>query len=327
MTALIYHTKLNRLALTACVAVLLSGLALNSPLIYAQESNSAEQTQQTSLPPLRSLGDDLNQDLVRQLTNPSKAAVSLIAFDCGRVLISDLVVFNKLMAGESRLLSSPCFYIEHPKKGGLIWDAGLSDALAESSPQKIFDGTMELRVENTLREQMSQVNIDPEGVEKMAISHLHFDHTGNMNAFTNAQWLIQEEELELAFSEGAAQAGFTPTDYNTIEKDRTLPLNGHHDVFGDGSVIILSAPGHTVGHQMLLVKLKETGPVLLSGDLYHFKENKEDYVIPSFNYDKRISVNSFAFADKVIEATGAQLWLQHDGDFYSSLKLSPYRYR
>jgi len=322
MTAFTYHTKLYRLTLITTIGVLLFGLLFISPLSYAQESNTAEQ----NLPvrSLKSFGHDLNKALVRKLT---RKYVSLVAFECGQVLINDLGIFNALMAGESKTLKSPCFYIEHAKKGGLFWDAGLSDALVTSSPQKVLDGAMELTVKKTLREQMDEAGIDPQTVEKMAMSHLHFDHTGNMNYFKNAEWLIQKEELELAFSERAAQVGFTLADYNMIEEARRIPLSGHHDVFGDGSVIILLAPGHTVGHQMLLVKLKEIGPVLLSGDLYHFKENREGYIIPPFNYDKRASVSSFAFADKVIETTGAKLWLQHDGDFYSTLKLSPYRYR
>jgi len=175
--------------------------------------------------------------------------------------------------------------------------------------------------------ELEEADIRPDAVEKMAMSHLHFDHTGNMNYFKNADWLIQQEELDLAFSEDAAAAGFALADYESIGKDRIVALNGHHDVFGDGSVIILSTPGHTIGHQVLLVKLKETGPVVVGGDLYHFQENRENYIIPPANYDKRTTISSFGFIDKVLEATGAQLWLQHDADFYRELQLSPYRYR
>jgi len=300
----------------------------SSPSLGAQEQHAVSSPQSTqTLAPLRDLGQELNSDLVRKLIRTPKSEVSLIAFECGTVLVNNLGLFNPAMAGQSKTMYSPCFYIQHSSKGGLIWDTGLTDKLAGLPAQKVLEGALEISVKKTLSEQLSDAGIDPEAVEKMAISHLHFDHTGNMNYFTNAKWLIQKQELELAFSDQAATAGFAPADYNGTKKDNIEALDGHHDVFGDGSVIILSAPGHTVGHQTLLVKLKETGPVILSGDLFHFKENQENYVVPPFNFDKRESISSFAFIDKVLEVTSAALWVQHDPDFYRELKLAPFVYR
>jgi len=238
------------------------------------------------------------------------------------VLVNDLGLFNPAMAGQSKTMYSPCFYIKHSTKGGLIWDTGLTDDLAGLPAQKVLEGALEISVKKSLSEQLSAVGVEPDSVDKMAISHLHFDHTGNMKYFTGAKWLIQKQELELAFSDQASTAGFAPADYKDIKKDQIEALN-----VGDGSVIILLTPGHTVGHQTLLVKLRQTGPVILSGDLFHFKENQENYIVPPFNFDKRESVSSFAFIDKVQEVTGAALWVQHDPVFYKGLRLAPFEYR
>ena len=261
------------------------------------------------------------------LKKKSRTAVTLQVFDCGEIQVNDLSLFNPALIGQSKLLKNACYYIEHPKKGGLIWDTGFNDSLADAvEPQVVFGGAIEATMPSKLSTQLQHANIDPSKISYMAISHLHFDHTGNMPLFSQAQWLIQKPEWALAFSEQAAAASFNPDNYSHINKSRTKLLKGHYDVFDDGSVIILSAPGHTVGHQMLYVKLKNTGPVLLSGDLYHFMENRENYGIPVFNDSKKDTVSSFAFIDKLVDKTGAKLWIQHDADQFADIKLSPFIY-
>ncbi len=101
-----------------------------------------------------------------------------------------------------------------------------------------------------------------------------------------------------------------------------VKLKGDHDVFADGSVKIIATPGHTPGHQSLLIQLRHTGPVLLSGDLYHFKANREQYAIPGWN-DKKKTIHSFAKIDQLLEKTQAQLWIQHNKEQFDAQKKSP----
>ena len=89
-------------------------------------------------------------------------------------------------------------------------------------------------------------------------------------------------------------------------------LEGEHDVFGDGTVRIIPAPGHTPGHQMLLVNLAEEGLVMLSGDLYHFRESRADRRVPSLNVDAAQTLASMERIEQLLTETGAQLWIQHD---------------
>jgi len=96
-----------------------------------------------------------------------------------------------------------------------------------------------------------------------------------------------------------------------------------HDVFGDGTVVIKFTPGHTPGHQSLFLKFAKTGPVVLSGDLYHYPEERTTGRFPTFEFDKEQSGKSRAMVDQFLKKTGAQLWIEHDLATNQKLKMSP----
>ena len=168
----------------------------------------------------------------------------LYIFDCGHLRVGDPGRFSLTMDEVSTLdLSVPCYLIEHAQ-GSLLWDAGLSDALAgqDASPQS--SGSV-ATVTNTLRAQLAELGYEPADVTYLAMSHLHYDHAGNANDFAASTWLVQRPEHEAAFSDDPAAYRFDPQYYGALETAETLILDGDHDVFGDGSVVIKSAPGHT----------------------------------------------------------------------------------
>jgi len=137
---------------------------------------------------------------------------------------------------------------------------------------------------------------------------------------------MQQSEYQVAFSKDAANYGFDINNYSALKDTKRIPLQGDHDVFGDGSAIILSTPGHSPGHQSLYLKLPETGPVILSGDLYHFHENRQDYGIPVWN-DKKSTISSFAKIDNILDNTSAKLWIQHDPEEAKTMRMSPAYYQ
>jgi glyoxylase-like metal-dependent hydrolase (beta-lactamase superfamily II) len=100
-------------------------------------------------------------------------------------------------------------------------------------------------------------------------------------------------------------------------------LEGDRDVFGDGSVVILATPGHTPGHQSLLVKLPKTGAVVLSGDAVHFKSNWENRGVPANNFNKEETLTSMQKISDTLTREKAQLWINHDKAQRDSLKMSP----
>ena len=252
------------------------------------------------------------------------ASLRLYVFDCGNLRIADPGRFSLTMDEVSTLeLSVPCYLIEHPN-GTLLWDAGLSDSLAEGSPHTQANGTV-TTVTATLRAQLDELGYQPSDITYLALSHMHYDHAGNANAFAASTWLVQRPEHEAAF--GDAQGFFDRALYADLEHSETMLLDSDHDVFGDGMVVIKSAPGHTPGHQVLFVKLAETGPVVLSGDLYHFPENRTLKRVPTFNFDEAQTLESMDLVEDFLIETGARLWIEHDFATNARLDKSPAYYQ
>jgi len=252
--------------------------------------------------------------------------LTLHVFECGQVQVHDISLFSPgVDEGKEKFLTNSCYLIQHDK-GTMIWDTGLPDALAGQQAEA-FGGKLTLSVNKTLKGQLDEIGVDPSAIQYMGISHFHGDHTGNANLFNNAKLLIQQAEYDAAFGDTPAKYGFNPGSYNQIDKDNILVLEGDYDVFGDGSVTIKTAPGHTPGHQMLLVNLKESGPIMLSGDLYHFTKNRTHRRVPAFNFDKEQTLATMDVIETFVKDSGAQFWIQHDKEQNAEIKHSPDFYR
>jgi glyoxylase-like metal-dependent hydrolase (beta-lactamase superfamily II) len=248
------------------------------------------------------------------------AGPKLYVFDCGILYFDDISMFN-LKDDETsvRELFVPCYLIEHAK-GRLFWDGGLPLSVAEADePVTLEGGTM--AYDRSVIDQLADMNIDPVDIGYAAFSHLHFDHVGVANAFAGSNVLMQKAEWDAAFGGGSEFVETMHFDEST-NAELTL-LEGDHDVFGDGSVKIIYTPGHTPGHQALLVNLSNTGPIVLSGDLYHFRANRSLRRAPTFNFDAAMTLESMDKVEAVIKETGATLWIEHDKALADTLKTAP----
>jgi glyoxylase-like metal-dependent hydrolase (beta-lactamase superfamily II) len=215
--------------------------------------------------------------------------------------------------------------VAHPK-GTLIWDTGLPDELVKAPQGTTVMNLFTLYMPKTLAEQLKEIGYAPDAIDYMGISHMHFDHVANSSLFTKATLLMQKEEYDAAFGPTPDKFGFDPKSYPTLHKNPVKTLQGDHDVFGDGSVTIKRTLGHTPGHQALYVKLPKAGNVLLSGDLVHFTENWEKRYVPSFNFDKAVSVQTMTDVEKFLKDNRAMLWIQHDLEQNAAIKHSPAYY-
>lgn len=252
--------------------------------------------------------------------------LTLHVFECGNVEVADISLFSPgVDEGVTKHLTDSCYLIQH-EKGKMIWDAGVPDAAGTQGIEK-FHGKIKLTVTNPLADQLKAIQISPNDIDYLAISHFHGDHTGNANMFKNATLFIQQTEYDAAFGSNPAQYGFDPSSYDQLNKDKIQILNGDHDVFGDGSVVIKTAPGHTPGHQMLYINLPETGPIVLSGDLYHFTKNRTHKRVPSFNFDKEQTLHTMEEMEAFVKDSKAQFWIQHDKEQNAMIKHSPEFYR
>jgi len=200
--------------------------------------------------------------------------------------------------------SDNCYLIHHRSAGYLIWDTGLADrlaALAEGQAVPALGQTWHRT--QTLAAALAALGVKPGDVNYVAISHVHPDHVGNVEQFPGATLIIQKAEWEYGLK--LPLKPFSP-------EHKTMLLEGDKDLFGDGSLTIQSTPGHTPGHQSLLVHLEKTGYVVLSGDVVHFQSNWDNRRVPGFNYDKDQSLASMEKIARILEDKHAQLWINHD---------------
>jgi glyoxylase-like metal-dependent hydrolase (beta-lactamase superfamily II) len=248
--------------------------------------------------------------------------VRLYAIECGRIDVKDLGAFADTgeYDGKPGTLTVSCYLIRHPK-GALLWDAGLSDKLAENKAG-VDNGGFTLTVARPLLDQLKSIDVTPADVTHVAFSHFHFDHTGNANAFGASTWIINKAELVWAEST-PTPFGVDPSTFSASKTAKTQLIDGDFDVFGDGSVRILKAPGHTPGHGALAVKLKKAGVVILSGDLYHTKENRTLKRVPGFNYERADTLASMDRVERIVKNTKARFIVQHDSEDVATLPKFP----
>jgi N-acyl homoserine lactone hydrolase len=259
---------------------------------------------------------------------PAPKSARLYILDCGKIVGVGAAAFGfkdgQLATTE---MVTPCFLIAHPR-GTLMWDTGeIPDAAVKTDGTETKQGAF--IVTRPLLPQLAALGYTPADITYLALSHYHGDHVANANAFAGSTWIVQKVERDAMFASRPANEKKgpgtpTPSLYSALEKSKTMVLNGEdHDVFGDGTVTIKFTPGHTPGHQSLYLKLAKTGPVLLSGDLYHYPEEMTLKVVPSFDFDQAQTAKSRATIEDFVKKNRAQLWIQHDVVNGAKLKKAP----
>jgi glyoxylase-like metal-dependent hydrolase (beta-lactamase superfamily II) len=265
----------------------------------------------------------------QKLTPP--ASLRLYVLDGGTIHVADPTRFQltKEEVGETDL-SVACFLIAHPK-GVLLWDACAvpdSEWTSIGAPLKhhlaLPDGQgREITLVKPLATQLAEVGYSPTDISYIALSHYHYDHTANANQFAGATWLVRQAERDAMFA-NQPPGGTRPSTYSALRDSKTSILNSdEYDVFGDGTVIIRAALGHTPGHQVLYVKLARTGGVVLSGDLYHYPESRTLDRVPTINVDASQTRAARAALEDFLRTTKSQLWIQHDLRAHAKLKKVP----
>jgi N-acyl homoserine lactone hydrolase len=246
-------------------------------------------------------------------------------FDCGVLKGLDPAMFHFTKDQvKTTEMAVPCYLIVDPK-GTLMWDVGvIPDTAFKGDGKPVTKGYA--TATRTLKSQLAQIGYEPSDITYLAMSHYHSDHTANANEFAGSTWLVRKVEWDAMFAP-KPQGIIDPSTYSKLKNSKTIFLKqDEYDVFGDGKVIIKSAPGHTPGHQVLIVHLAKTGTVVVAGDLYHFPQERFTNNVPTFEYNKQESLASRAMIEAYIKKTGAQLWIEHDYIANSKLKKSPRYY-
>lgn len=233
------------------------------------------------------------------------AAVKLWRLDCGRLDFADFAMFSDTgrYDGRARTLTDSCYLVKHGDTY-LLWDTGLG--ADQDAPG------FRARVTQRLVPQLARIGVKPSAIRYVGISHYHADHTGQAREFPAATLLIGAKDWAgVRANEGEARPvdGLAPW---LTGGSRVDPVDGDRDVFGDGSVTMLSLPGHTPGHHALLVRLPRTGAVLLSGDQFHAVESMTADQVPAFNFDRADTLASSARFREIAANRHARIIIQHE---------------
>ena len=251
-----------------------------------------------------------------QAQSAASGVEKLYILNCGEGVAGDISRWSPgINEGKSMDFVDNCYLIKHAQ-GWFLWDTGIADAVA-AMPNGLAPAdpkAVSWKRPKTLAAQLEQLGLKPSDIKAMAISHTHPDHIGNVEMFPAAMLYVQKAEYDWPGADNKPR--FKP------EHPVTL-LEGDRDIFGDGSLTILSTPGHTPGHQSLLVKLPKTGEIVLSGDAVHFKANWDNRGVPSMNFNKDQTVASMQKISDALTRDKAQLWINHDKAQREGLKMSP----
>jgi len=210
----------------------------------------------------------------------------------------------------------------------LLWDTGvIPDADVEKAAPKpaLYDvnAVSHAVVSRTLRSQLAALGYKPADITYVAISHAHKDHTANLNEFAASTWLVRPVEREFMWKPNNERV--EPKFYSQLEHSKSISLDrDEYDVFGDGVVLLKAAPGHTPGHQVLVLNLSKTGRVMVAGDLYHYLPERTFQRKPPDNeFSVEQSAASRAMIEEYLKKTGTAIWIQHDFRANTKLKKAP----
>lgn len=236
------------------------------------------------------------------------ADVEMWRLDCGDLSVSDFGEFSDSHRydGKPYRLVDSCYLIRHGTDY-LLWDTGLPGELEGKSS---VDGIFTVSVKERLTRQLARIGVKPEQVDFVGISHNHFDHIGQAADFPGATLLIGAPDLEALRTQSSERRDRVKPWVDGGSKAQ--PVKRDHDVFGDGSVVMLGMPGHTDGHHSLLVRLKQTGPVLLTGDQFHASESFEKNEVPSFNSSRADTLASSDRFRAIAANLKAKVVIQHE---------------
>jgi len=262
--------------------------------------------------------DNGSNSAAAQTAEPASgpAELSLTRLDCGNADFKDMNGFfsdrpGVYPPGPGKATDS-CYLIRHGDQQ-MVWDTGFP---AATKGKPIDDGMMVAGIDATLAEQLQQLGLKPEDVDIVGISHGHPDHVGQAAEFTNARLVIGKADFEQTAGKddpfGPWRGQGKPVDLLSADKD----------IFGDGSVVALHLPGHTPDHLALLVNLK-SGPVLLSGDLYHSTISREKRSMPGFNTSREQTLESMDKFEAIAKKMGAKVIIQHEPADISKLPAFP----
>lgn len=257
-------------------------------------------------------------------TEQTSGVDRMYVINCGENHVKDVSRWTPgVNVGQPHAFSNHCYLVKHAR-GWMLWDTGNADRIAAMpGGLSAAGGAITAYMKKPLVDSLKEIGVTPSDIKHFAMSHAHGDHSGNANYFTAATLYVQRAEYAAMFGPEPQKFGFITTNFEKLRANPAMILDGDHDVFGDGTVLIKAAPGHTPGHQALVVRLPKTGPVMLSGDMVHLQYSWTYRVVPSFNFDVPRSMATIDAMKAYARESGAQLWINHDMEQNAKIPKAP----
>ncbi len=255
-------------------------------------------------------------------------AERLYAFRCG-IEVVDWGLLDASRTGTGQLeLPHFRFVILHGD-GVVMMDTGghpvmATNPTARVSAEDVGDYDLTLPPHELLRPQLNEIGLAPSDVHDVVISHLHWDHAGGLSELPQARVHVQRAEHDFAHRPDAAQrTAYIARDFAATR--RWHLVDGDYDLFGDGSIVMVSTPGHTPGHQSLLVRLKHS-TLLIMGDAAYDREMMQLGRLPNFGWDMQVLQRSWRRITSLSREVGAELVFPHDRHYLSTMRIGPLAY-
>ncbi len=267
----------------------------------------------------------------------SPAGMQLYAFSSGSMMLGKGFLQNFAPMDPKIQIPIGFFVIKHPK-GNVLFDTGNNDKLITDSTYwgklaAVFEAKM--TPEDAIDVQLAKIGLKPDDIKYVVVSHMHLDHGGNVAKFPNSTLIIQDDELSFAmFPDEPFAGGYIPGDAQVLRAPvgsskpslmNMIRLESDYDIFGDGSIVVHRARGHTKGSQMLLVRLPQTGTTILTADTVYFRENIEKNLMPNLvlAYDPAGIAKGYDWVRRMMATENANFFTAHDPDAYKAMKKAP----
>jgi glyoxylase-like metal-dependent hydrolase (beta-lactamase superfamily II) len=265
-----------------------------------------------------------------KLPDPAEAgfAEKLYRVDCGHSLANDESVWTPgENVGKSIEFSSTCWLIKH-RNQWVLWDTGVPQStLNDPKGWSTLPKLIVYHLDKTISGQLADIGLKINDINYVVLSHTHGDHIGNVGLFPDSKIVMQRAEHSWISSPDGTNDNVNQLKAlarKLMGKPKDLQLvDGDTDLFGDGSVTLVSTPGHTPGSQSMLVHLKHSGFIILSGDVVHLESSFEKDIVPSLNTDKAASIASMEKVRRMIGTYHAKMFINHDKAQEDMLKLLP----
>jgi N-acyl homoserine lactone hydrolase len=253
------------------------------------------------------------------------ATMQLYAVHCGGDL-SDMSTFDPFDPDVGTKVYNPYFFyvVKHPE-GTLLFDSGVHPDLGTNPESRLGEAAADFQVrispEDHIERRLASIGRKPTDIDVVVQSHLHFDHAGGLGWLTHAPVLVQREELAFALAPPVYQSAIYVRDDFGMDL-RWQELDGDHDVFGDGRVMAISTPGHTRGHQSLLVHL-DGETILLLADAAYLLGKMRSRSLPGVLWSPDAMIATWDRIEEIERSENAHLMTTHELDYETSVRLAP----